>query len=120
MVKGGTSAQQAIQLIEMASSTFYKWRFVAEWKIVDPSLHSYLVKQFKGSKLCDGLGLTKESFGEALIFYLCLCELFCIMYYISYSLLLSVPVPLNNGTNGPRTIGPRPVGLLVDCRNFLL
>ncbi|KAL5254188.1 hypothetical protein ACHWQZ_G013828 [Mnemiopsis leidyi] len=53
MVKGGTSAQQAIQHIEMARSTFLKWRFVAELKIVDPSLCSYLAEQFKGLKLCE-------------------------------------------------------------------
>ena len=53
MVKGGTSARQAIQHIQMPRSTFYKWRFVAEMKLVDSSHFQHLAGQFKGSKLYD-------------------------------------------------------------------
>ena len=53
MVKSGTSARQATQQIKMARSTFYKWRFVAEMKLVDSSHYHHLADQFKGTKLCD-------------------------------------------------------------------
>jgi hypothetical protein len=53
MVKSGTSARKAIQQIQMPRSTFYKWRFVAELKLVDPSHYHHLAEQFKGSKLSD-------------------------------------------------------------------
>ena len=53
MVKSGTSARQATQQIQMARSTFYKWRFVAEMKLVDSAHYLHLADQFKGTKLCD-------------------------------------------------------------------
>jgi hypothetical protein len=53
MVKSGTSARKAIQQIQMPRSSFYKWRFVAELKLVDPSRYHHLAEQFKGSKLFD-------------------------------------------------------------------
>ena len=53
MVKSGTSARKAIQKIQIPRSSFYKWRFVAELKLVDPSHYHHLAEQFKGSKLCD-------------------------------------------------------------------
>ncbi|KAL5270067.1 hypothetical protein ACHWQZ_G003526 [Mnemiopsis leidyi] len=65
MVKSGTSARQAIQHIEMARSTFYKWHVVAELKIVDSALYSYLkgIEALRTvQKFFDGLRLTKETF----------------------------------------------------------
>ena len=49
----------------MARSTFYKWHVVAELKIVDSALYSYLkgIEALRTvQKFFDGLRLTKETF----------------------------------------------------------
>ena len=51
MVKKGTSAKKAIDMIDMARSSFYKWRFVAELKLVDSSYYHNLKEQFKSATI---------------------------------------------------------------------
>jgi hypothetical protein len=61
MSKSGTSTRKAIKQIQMHRSSFYKWRFVAELKLVDPSHYHHLAEHFKGTKL---RGQNKDSLFE--------------------------------------------------------
>ena len=50
-VKGGSNVMKACAAVPIPRATFYKWRYHAELKIVDPALYNLLVEQ-KETKKC--------------------------------------------------------------------